>query len=386
MMKRSRFYSYCLFAILIIACRSLQATEIPIRIIQGMPYMEITLNGKGPYLFGFDTGFGGEMELDSALAVSLGIKPTGKMEVGDASGRNNRMLDLGVLDRLQVGDYVFQNTTVILRNRRALPGMEKVSGILGMALFSAFTITIDYPGLMFRFEDAPLPPADNLTILNYTPVGGGVPQIDLKVGDIALKAVVDVRSMSGTFKIPEQIIPQLHLVSDPVVIGRGRTVSNEIIIHQVQIQEPIQFGKYKYEQPTVTYPSLNEDVIIGANTLQSFRITIDQQNQRIQLLKLAENASKPIAKPAALPVEGNRFSEYVGSYEGGRELSLSDGTLFIQRPGGMLLKMIETAKDTFTLERVPQAVLHFERDEQRRVVALKVMNQQGAWEQAKRLG
>ena len=67
-------------------------------------------------------------------------------------------------------------------------------------------------------------------------------------------------------------------------------------------------------------------------------------------------------------------------------LSLSDGTLFIQRPGGMLLKMIETAKDTFTLERVPQAVLHFERDEQRRVVALKVMNQQGAWEQAKRLG
>lgn len=332
-----------------VAHTAMTATVVPIRIIQGMPYMEITLNGKGPFLFGFDTGFGGEMELDSALAVSLGIHPTGKMEVGDASGRNNRMLDLGVLDRLEVGDYVFQNTTVILRNRRALPGMEKVSGILGMALFSAYTITIDYPGLTFRFEDTPLPPADNLTILDYTPVGGGVPQIDLKVGDIALKAVVDVRSMSGTFKIPEQIILQLHFISDPVVIGRGRTVSNEITIHQVQIQESIQFGKYKYEQPTVTYPALNEDVIIGANTLQSFRITIDQENQRIQLMKSADNTPKPSVKPAALPVEGNRFSEYVGFYEGGRELSLSDGALYIQRPGGMLLKMIETARDAFTL-------------------------------------
>lgn len=384
-----KFFSILLFLSLqhvAVAHKATTSTEVPIKIIQGMPYMELTINGKGPFLFGFDTGFGGEMELDSALAVSLGIKPTGKMEVGDASGRNNRMLDLGVLDQLQVGDYIFQNTNVILRNRRVLPGMEKVSGILGMALFSAYTITIDYPGLKFRFEDTPLPPADNLTILNYTPVGGGVPQIDLKVGDLALKAVVDVRSMSGTFKIPEQIISQLHFMSAPVVIGRGRTVSNEIIIHQGQIQEPIQFGKYKYEQPIVTYPALNEDVIIGASTLQSFQITIDQENQRIQLLKLAENASKPIVVPAALPVEGNRFSEYVGSYEGGRELSLSDGMLYIRRPGGMLLKMIETAKDTFTLERVPQAVLHFERDEQRRIVALKVMNQQGAWEQAKRLG
>ena len=81
--------------------------------------MEITLNGKGPYLFGFDTGFGGEMELDSALAVSLGIRPTGKKEVGDASGRNNRMLELRVLYRVQFGVYIFENTTVNMLTRRA---------------------------------------------------------------------------------------------------------------------------------------------------------------------------------------------------------------------------------------------------------------------------
>ena len=358
-----------------------QATEVPIKIMKGLPYMDVGLDGKDPYLFGFDTGFGAAMEMDSVLAAGLGVLVSGQTEIGDGSGRNSRILQTGILPRLQIGDRVFENIEVILRNRRSLPGMEKVSGILGMALFTDYSITLDYPALLFRFDKTPLPVADQSTVFHYNPVGGGVPQIDLKVGDIALKAVVDTRSMSGTFKIPEEIIPKLHFLSEPVVVGRGRTVSNEILINQVKISEPIQFGQYVFPEPTVTYPSLNEDVIIGAATLQTFQVSIDQKNQRIQLLQTGKTAPAP----AVAPAEAQRYSEYTGTYEGGRELTISEGQLYIQRPGGMLLKMIETAPDVFTLERVPQAVLQFERDAQRKIVALKVLNQQGAWELAKRL-
>ena len=62
--------------------------EIPMRIEGGMPAIELTVNGKGPFLFAFDTGAEGGPRLDSSLMEKLGLKSTGQMREGDPSGRN----------------------------------------------------------------------------------------------------------------------------------------------------------------------------------------------------------------------------------------------------------------------------------------------------------
>src|ERR1700743_2126565 len=63
--------------------------SLPIQFINGLPYITLTLNGKGPYLFGFDSGMGGQMELDSTVARELNIVADGKTRVGDPSGKNS---------------------------------------------------------------------------------------------------------------------------------------------------------------------------------------------------------------------------------------------------------------------------------------------------------
>ena len=53
--------------------------EIPMRIEGGMFAIELTVNGKGPFLFAIDTGAEGGPRLDSSLMEKLGLKSSGQM-------------------------------------------------------------------------------------------------------------------------------------------------------------------------------------------------------------------------------------------------------------------------------------------------------------------
>src|SRR5882724_1233224 len=67
--------------------------EIPMRLDSGMAAIELTVNGKGPFLFAIDTGAEGGPRLDSSLVEKLGLKPSGQIREGDPSGRNARMAE-----------------------------------------------------------------------------------------------------------------------------------------------------------------------------------------------------------------------------------------------------------------------------------------------------
>jgi len=351
------------------------SAQVPIKMINGLPHLEARINGKGPYLFGFDTGFGGAIELDSAMAHELGIKTSGSIEIGDPSGRNNQILLTGTMAFLELDGKTFTQQEVILRPGR-LARTPGVVGILGMNLFEAYTLTLDYPQQQFGLEKKELPSSDNQHILDYVPVGGGIPQIALQVGTETIRAAVDSRSTSGYFKLPETLAKKMHFANEPKLIGRARTISSDIPINQVNLSESIRFGQFEYKEPTITYPSFSEEGIIGAQILKDFAISIDQKNQRIRFVKPQASSAANAASTAH-----SQLNEYTGTY-GDRVITLSEGALFIQRPGGMLLKMVPKTADEFTLEKVPQAVLKFERNPDQKIIAIKVVNQQGQWETA----
>lgn len=355
----------------IIQAQTKKNTAIPIKMISGLPHYEIMINNKGPYLFGFDSGFGAEMELDENLANELGIKKTGETSVGDGSANSLVTLNIGTINNIQIGNYTKKNVTTILRNseRKNRPGMENVKGIIGIGMFTDNSITINYPKLEFTVENGNLPKADNKNIFEYEEVGGGIPKIKIQVGTKTIDALLDSRSMSGTFKIPENLVKKLTFLNTPKLVGKGKTISSTIDINEVQIKEAIQIGEFVFNEPTITYPSLNDDVIIGAKLLQKFSITIDTKNKRLQLIK-------------GIEIEANKeLVEYTGQY-GDRKISVDGNNLFIQRPNGVLLKMINKNKDEFTLEIVPNALLLFERDANNKIIAIKVSKGNGDWETA----
>lgn len=382
MSVKSRGFLFVLFSTMI-GCANVKGsgTQLPIQIINGLPYVEAKVNGQGPYLFGFDSGFGGELELDSSLSVKLGLHPTGQMEMGDPSGRNSRILSTTTINELELGDLKFNVANAILRNRRAMPGMEKVAGILGISLFKDYLLTIDFPGKKFIIEDGNLEKPNGKDIFDYVISGGGVPGIPIKVGNTALTAFLDTRAMSSYFILPASLVEKLELLTEPRPVGKARTVSNEITINEVQIKDTIFIGNNAYPVPVIVYPSLNNSGTIGSNALQEYSISFDQKNKLLRLVR-TRSENKKNDKEVSVSQE---LQEYTGQY-GERKISLdADGSLFIQRPGGMELKMIAKKKDEFSLERIPAAMIVFERDDAGKIMAIKLLNQEGNWERVPKI-
>lgn len=355
----------------------ISTSQIPIKLINGLPYLEVKLNGKGPFVFGFDTGFGAAMELDSAMAVEIGIAATGSTEIGDPTGRTITMLT-GTVAKSELGSYSFSNKEVIFRAGRIHQSAAAGAvGILGMPFFSGYTFTIDYPALQFNLSKSELPAPDKKTILGYTAVGGAVPEIEIQVGNETIKAIVDTRSTNGVFKLPEPLVKKMNVIGEPRLIGRGRTVTSEIPIYAAKLKEPIRMGAFVYTEPDITYPSfIDNQAVIGARILKDYAISIDQKNYRIQLDKKTAASTASTTNPDA-----GKLQEYTGTY-GDRQITFSEGALFVQRqPNGMPLKMVPKAADEFGLERVPEAILKFERNADKKIIALKVFNpQKDGWE------
>ena len=97
---------------------------------------------------------------------------------------------------------------------------------------------------------------------------------------------------------------------------------------------------------------------------------------------MRELAGAPTGPAAAQPNAAAQ-SEYVGTY-GDRTISIVDGKLTIQRPNGRPLALVATGPDAFTIDGIPAAKIEFSRDASRKVARIRVLNQQGQWEEAAR--
>jgi hypothetical protein len=86
---------------------------------------------------------------------------------------------------------------------------------------------------------------------------------------------------------------------------------------------------------------------------------------------------------ATKPNEATNLSEYAGTY-GDRTLTVVDGKLTIQRPGGRPLELVAVGRDAFSIVGIPAAKIEFGRDSAGKVHEIRVLNQQNQWESARR--
>jgi hypothetical protein len=93
-----------------IANRATQAS-VPIQISKNQVWLDVMLNGKGPFHFAFDTG--GANVIDPAVAKELGVASGGSAEVTGV-GSAGVASSFAVIKRLQVGDALVTNQVFIV--------------------------------------------------------------------------------------------------------------------------------------------------------------------------------------------------------------------------------------------------------------------------------
>jgi hypothetical protein len=116
--------------------------------------------------------------------------------------------------------------------------------------------------------------------------------------------------------------------------------------------------------------------------LRDGRLEQERAEELADLIRGLEEDLARADEPEVIDAEA--LAEYVGTYEY-RFISLEADGLYLQRTGGPKLKMVTADEpDSFTLKRVPQAKLRFERDAGGQIVALHVLGTRGEWEVTKR--
>ncbi len=198
---------------------------VPIQISKNQVWLDVMLNGKGPFHFAFDTG--GANVIDSAVAKELGLTSGGSTQVtgsGDASVDSS----FAVIKTLQIGDarvtdQVF-NVLPIAQGFGVTSGV-RMDGLIGYEVLSRFLTTFDYGDkqVVFHMPGSYTPPPGATVV----PIAlfGTQPQFACGIDDLPATCTLDTgASQSISFYTPfieahPGVVPAKH--SEPGVNGFG---------------------------------------------------------------------------------------------------------------------------------------------------------------------
>jgi Aspartyl protease/PDZ domain len=119
------------------------SVSFPFQLISNHIHAEVTINGKGPYLFIFDTG--GVNIISPQMAQDLGAKVQGHAE---GRGAGDATIDVGVthVDKVDVGGAVVNDQNFMAYDLDAMYAANgtHMPGMIGYEVFRRFVTQIDY--------------------------------------------------------------------------------------------------------------------------------------------------------------------------------------------------------------------------------------------------
>jgi CubicO group peptidase (beta-lactamase class C family)/predicted aspartyl protease len=253
--------------------------QIPMELTQHVPAIEAKVNGKGPFRFQVDTGFGGMIQVTPALAKTLALPMIGESIGGDPSGKNQRTMRVYSAESVDVGSAHFGQVEV----SEGVPHFEGIDGVIGLQLFKSLIVTFDYPNSRFNVDGGALPAADGAKILSYR-VDHGVPNIDIDVAGQKVKTDIDSGS-PALLSMPLSLAKSLPLQGEPQVVGHGRTVGNEFDIYSAPMKGEVHVGAITLTDPRVDFVEIFPVANLGFRFLKDYAVTFDPANHRVRFNK-----------------------------------------------------------------------------------------------------
>jgi membrane-associated protease RseP (regulator of RpoE activity) len=123
--------------------RGAKETTFPFKLINNHIYADVSVDGKGPYQFIFDTG--GVNLLTPPLAKELNLKSEGQMQ-GNGAGAGHMDVGMTKVDSLQLGDAMVKDQifAVIPLNEMSVTEGVPIPGMVGYETFRRFVTRVDY--------------------------------------------------------------------------------------------------------------------------------------------------------------------------------------------------------------------------------------------------
>jgi predicted aspartyl protease len=248
--------------------------DLPFRTIEGRIYVDVTVNGRGPFVFALDTGASGTGRADATLVAALGLPPDGESQTSD--GVASATVDTVRIASLALGGLVRQDVSVIARDYRSrVSEAAAFSGILGRAFFADGLLAIDFPAQRLRFFASHELSADQPGALPYLRAF----RVPVTLGTVTTHGNIDTGA-DVTLAMPPALYEQLQAGSlEPA--GNASLTNTRLATSAGRLAGPVRVGGAVLSDVPVRVIEGFPELLVGAHALKGQRVLIDQRHQTI---------------------------------------------------------------------------------------------------------
>lgn len=248
--------------------------RIPFEIVHGRVYIQVRVNGRGPYTFAVDTGASGVGRADASLTRELQLPVIGSTQTGD--GVNVATVETVRIESLDVGGLIRSNVEVITRDySRGAPPGAAIAGIVGRDFFDDGLLVIDFPTRTLTFtRTAQLVRANEGVLAYERPF-----RVPVSIGELTTEANLDTGA-AVTLVLPRSFYDQVS--AGPLeAAGRGRLTNTVIDTDRTIVQGPVRVGGVSVSNVEARVSDRVPEVLIGGEILQNYVVAIDQRSHLV---------------------------------------------------------------------------------------------------------
>lgn len=265
------------------------STTVPFELVNNHIYVDVKLNGKGPYRLMCDTG--GANIVTPELAKELGLVSEGAFE-GQGVGENSEDVGVTKVEKLQIGDATIANQVFMVFALGPFAAVEGVPqlGLVGYEVFKRFVATVNYGKRILTLS---LPSAFEYrgtgTVVPFT-FNEHTPQVEGSLDGIAGKFDIDTgarNSVSILAPFAEKHGLKEHYgASVSAVTGWGVGGAARGLVTRAKT---LRLGTLEIAGPVVDLSLQKKGAFIdpyvagnvGAGVLKRFNVTFDYGHQRL---------------------------------------------------------------------------------------------------------
>jgi predicted aspartyl protease len=294
-MKRTFFV--LLVLVLLPAGGAALAATASFDVDSGRPIVQLTVNGKGPYPFVFDTG-SPALLVSQSLVDELGLEVVGKDEVGSPLGGTPVEVDVVRVDSIALGGAAVGGLKAMVLD---MGGHGLGKGIVGPVLFREHgPITMDFKSNTIALGDD----ASAAGIESWLPFGDSAPLLDIlvRIGDVVIDGHVDTGN-PDVLAVPTRFEESLPLSGPVRTISRARTVDAEFDIRSAPIDASARIGGVEIPLQEVRLAELPV-ANLGTAGLRGLQLHIDWDEERFALTGTSEPGTGPGPRRMVRQVSG----------------------------------------------------------------------------------
>ncbi len=274
-------------------------TTIPFRLINNHIYAAVRVNGKGPFMFIFDTG--GVNLVTPPVAKELGLTVSGAMQANGA-GKGHMQASLTKVDSVRIGAATIKSQPFIVLPLNAMSDVEGVeeTGMIGFETFRRFVTRIDYGRhLLELIRPSAFNPADAGTPIPIR-FNGNTIEVDARYDGISGNFTVDTGNR-GSLDLDTPFVAKYALrakAQSGVETATGWGIGGPTFGF-VMRGAPLQIGSITIAHPIVTLSTDKSGAMadptvagnIGAGILKRFIVTLDYAHARMYLKPVTTKVS-----------------------------------------------------------------------------------------------